>query len=142
MSQLSLVDFLVELGQAAAEAQIGAIKQSVDTLLTQDILDVTIPLGDEKIKVDGVSLLPRGFPNLKKLTIETETDVERIRTVDKSKGFSPKLKMSMTKGLFQRGVHVKILAEYETGSELEAIEVLRERADEKVREAIEKIRNK
>ena len=136
-TRLSLVDFLIELGQAAAQAQIAAVSEAVEVLLGQDVLDVVIPLGDEKIPVDGVALLPPGLPFLDNLVIECETEVDYIGGKKKEKGLIPELSMSLTKGLFSRGMHVKIKAEFRSGAGLEAVEILRERGREDGADAIE-----
>ena len=137
-TRIALVDFLTELGQAVAQTQIATVSEAVDTLLRKDTLDVSIPIGDEEISVDGVSLLPPGFPYLDNLIIECETEVNHILNNDKSPGVTPSsLQMSLTKGLFSRGMHVKIKAEFRSGSALEAVEILREYANKKIHSALQ-----
>ena len=132
-----LRDFLAEMGRAVAYTQIANVRQYVETLLARDALDVGIPLGDDEIAIDGVSLLPEGMPQLEELTIRCETEVSCLPDLKKDdEAVVPDIKMSMTKGLFGRGMHVQIEAKYSRGNPIESIEILRERANVKIQEAI------
>ena len=138
---VSLVDFISEIGQAAAIAQIAAIRQSVETLLKGNDLDVTIPVGADRIIVDGAGLLPDGLPALKRLKVECETTVDSIGGPKPGiKGVAPNIKMKMKKGLFKRGVDVKIEAEFVGGQTLEALEIVREHANHLIEEQAERLR--
>lgn len=137
---ISLVDFLAQMGRAVAHAKIEAVRHYSEILLAQDTLDMIVPLADEKIPVDGAALLPKGLPQLDTLEIECETEISSVEAPrsgdDQEKVPIPDLQMSLTKGLFRRGFHVKIKAVYTTSGPVEALEMLRNHAEEKLRDAL------
>ena len=139
---IEIATFLAEIGRAVASTQVATIRTYVDTLLARDILDVSIPIGDDEIKIDGIGILPEGLPQLDTLTIRCETEVS-VPAVDDGdddddddEAVVPQIQMSLTKGLHSHGMHVEIEATYRRGGPVESLELLRQRANEYISEQL------
>ena len=124
----TIEQFLGEVGKAAGYAQAEAVRY-LAKLVADGHLDATVPLGEQKIFLDGVALLPSDLVTLKKLTIETEGDV-----IFKGVGGCPAVRFH--RGLFSRAARVKVRAEFGRQGALEGIEILRDKANEMLREEV------
>lgn len=144
----TLQDFLAEISRAVARTQVEALKTYIDTLLEGNGLDIEIPIGEEndKVFIDGVSLLPEGLPQLSELTVRLKTEVsvprQRRPYGATEEGPVPQLTVNMKRGLSGRGMPVEIEAKYRRGPKLESLEVVREKANERLQVSLQELGHK
>ena len=127
---LTVSEYLCHLGQAVLCANIETAKTARD-LLAKGTLDGKVMIGDKTYEIDGASILPPGWFGLDELEIECESAVAVARDND---GNPVGLELTMSKGLLQRGMHVKFKAKFRRHGTVEGIEILRDTANQDLRE--------
>ena len=130
---LTVAEYLCHMGQAVLEANINAMQVERDLLVNNE-LDAIISLGRRKVKMRGASVLPEGYFTLKQLELECESAVVVARD---DEGEPIGLAMTMTKGLVKRKMHVKFRATFEKQGTVEAFEILRDTANNDMRNEID-----
>ena len=128
----TIEQFLGEVGKAAGYAQAEAVRY-LAKLVADGHLDVKVPLGEQLIELDGVSLLPTDLVALSKLVIETEGDVVFKGSPDGK----ARPAVRFHRGLFNRAARVKVRATFCGQGSLEGIEILRDKANEMLRESLD-----
>ena len=129
---LTVAEYLCQMGQAVVCANIEAMR-SLQEIVATDSLDAEMPIGEHTVKVDGASLMPEGHIGLDELEVECESDVS-VSYNDDGKPIG--LAMSMHRNLFKRCMHVKFKAKFSKRGEVEGIEVLRDVANEALRQTL------
>ena len=129
---LTVGEYLCHMGQAVLCCNVEAIRTEI-ALLTSNELDVKVPIGEHETFMDGASIIPEGWHGLDEMEIECESAVK----VEHDENGNPTgLSMTMTKGLFTRGMHVKFKAKFSRKGTVEAVEILREAANHALRNAL------
>ena len=128
----TVVEFLQHMGRGVVETNIQAMKMLQETMSSND-LDGAVPLGKHKIQMDGVTITPEGWFRLDELEIECESSVHIARDEN---GEAAGLAISMSKGLFKKGMNVTFRAKYSRSGMIEAVEILRTRGNEVLKQTI------
>ena len=118
---LTIEKFLGEIGKAAGFAQAEAARYRTE-LVARGHLDVTVKIGKDEVSLDGVAMLPTDVVALSKLIIETEADVVFGEDQCPSMRFS--------RGILNRSARVKVKAVFGRSGPTEAIEIIRNKADQ------------
>ena len=129
---LTIGEYLSHMGKAILAANVTAIKETRD-LIASNELDAKIPIGDHMVTMDGVSLNPEGWHRLDEMEIVCES---AVHVVHDKEGEPSGLALSMTKGLFNRGMHVKFRAKFTRGGTVEALEILRDAGNDALRQEL------
>ena len=129
---LTVAEYLAHMGQAVVQANILSMKTLMDAV-ENDGLDAKVPIGGVTVNVDGTVITPEGWFGLDELEIECESAVHVARDGD---GNPTGLAMSMTKGLFNKGMHVRFRAKYTRQGLVEGIEILRAAGNQALQQAI------
>ena len=132
---LTVAEYLCHMGAAVFCANVQAVREAQE-LLREDALSCQISIGDHKVSVDGTALVPEGWISLDEMEIECESAV----TVSYDEEGNPKgLAMSMSQGLFKRGMHVKFRAKFCRRGTVEATEILRDTSNQALRDALKSV---
>ena len=131
-AELTVAEYLVHMGKAVVEANITSM-QTLSESLAEDQLDAQIPIGGVVVDMDGTVIVPEGWFTLDEMVIECESAVHVARDEE---GTPTGLAMSMSKGLFKRGMHVKFKATFRRTGQVEGIEILRQAGNEALNRAI------
>ena len=132
---LTVAEYLQHMSRSVVEANVAAICQTRD-LIASGKLDADIPIGNQVVHLDGISMSPDGWIRLDEMEIECES---AVHVTHDDNGNPQGLAMSMSRGLFQRGMHVKFRAKFARSGSVEALEILRDAGNEVLRKEIEKL---
>ena len=130
---LTVAEYLCHLAQAVVCANVEAVRMEAK-LLAENDLDMEIPVGSQTVKVDGASLLPEGWIGLEEMEIECES---AVKVVHDEEGNPAGLAMTLTKGLIKRTMHVKFRAKFGRRGTVEGIEILRDTANQDLKESLQ-----
>ena len=134
-ADLTVAEYLAHMGQAVVQANIAAICTTRD-IITSGELNAEIPVGAQTVHLDGVSMAPDGWIRLDTMEIECESAVHVTHGDD---GEPRGLAMSMSRGLYGRGMHVKFKATFARSGSVEALEILRDAGNEALRREVAKL---
>ena len=126
---LTVAEYLSHLSRAVVDANIAAICETRE-VITSGALNAKIPVGNQVVNLDGISMAPDGWIRLDEMEIECES---AVHVSHDEEGNPSGLAMSMTRGLFRRGMHVKFKATFKRSGSVEALEILRDAGNEALR---------
>ena len=129
---LTVAEYLCHMGRAVVSANIEAMRYIRNTIKNNE-LDATLPIGNQAVEVDGITLIPEGWICLDEMEIECTS---AVRVERNKKGEPVGLAMTMSKGLFRRGMHVKFRAKFSRKGTVEGVEILRDAYNESLRRAL------
>ena len=109
--------------------------QTIRDILGSQDLDIRIPLGENSLTLDGLSITPEGFIDLEEMEIECES---AVKVSHDENGEPVGLAIMMTRGLFSRATHVKFKAKFHRHGTIEAVEILRDASNEVLRRELER----
>ena len=132
---LTVAEYLGHMARSVVAANTASICETRDLIASGD-LDAEIPVGDQKVMLDGISMAPDGWIRLDELEIECES---AVHVVHDDKGEPQGLAMSMSRGLFNRGMHVKFKATFNRSGSVEALEILRDAGNEALRREVQEL---
>ena len=131
---LTVAEYLCHLGRAVVCANMQTAREA-KTFLEEGVLDTDVGIGERLLKVETASLYPPGWIGLDEMGIECESAVSVARD---DAGEPIGLEMTMSRGLFRRGMHVKFKAKFNRHGTVEAMEILRDTANRDLRDQTEK----
>ena len=127
---LTVAEYLCHMGRAVVEANVAAMKA---LRASRGALRTQAKIGKRTLTIDGVTVIPEGWHCLDEFEIECESAVRVSRDED---GEPTGLAILMSRGLLRRGMHVKFRAQFSRTGTVEAVEILRDAANEALRKEL------
>ena len=122
---LTIGDWLAHIVEEANRANLAGVRVT-QQVIAENLMDVTVPIGDHRFEVDGASVAPSDWFGLDKFSAEVETDTEISRD---DEGNPVGIALLMKRGLMGRGSRVKFKVVLGRRGEIEAFNVLKDAAN-------------